>query len=137
GEAEDGQPADVAAHGQAHHTREVLFALGMAGRSWQATLSGPTAVAVHDARDMQWAAVHRQPTLAVTGARDWPRDARRHGLLASPRDGGRRRAERVARARARRLAGADRRTGHGLLASRGAVAHAAPVRPRPGRPGGR
>ena len=52
-EAEDRQPADVAAHRDAHEAGEVLLALGVALGAGQAAPPGPAPVAVHDARDVQ------------------------------------------------------------------------------------
>ena len=58
-EPEHGEPADVAAHGDAHQPGEVLLALGVAVGARQAAPLGPATVAVHDAGDVQ-RAVGRQ-----------------------------------------------------------------------------
>ena len=52
-EAEHGEPADVAAHGDAHEAGQVLLALGVALGAGQAAASGPAPVAVHDAGDVE------------------------------------------------------------------------------------
>ena len=58
-EAEHGQPADVALHGQPHDGGQVLLALGVPGGARQAAAPGPATVAVHDAGDVKRSFEHR------------------------------------------------------------------------------
>ena len=67
GEPEDGEPADVPGDGDAHESGEVLLTLRVALGARQAAPSGPAAVAVHDAGDMQWHCLPRYGD----GVGDW------------------------------------------------------------------
>ena len=60
GEAEHGEPADVAAHGDAHEPGQVLLALGVPLGPGQAAPPGPAPVAVHDARDVEHGVVQER-----------------------------------------------------------------------------
>ena len=79
-EPEHGQPADVAAHGDAHEAGEVLLALRVPLRAGQAAAPGPAPVAVHDAGDVQRrvGGRHREQRRWTRCRQRYGRGARRH-----------------------------------------------------------
>ena len=96
GEAEHGEPADVAPHGDADEAGEVLLALGVPGGARLAAPCGPAPVAVHDAGDVQRPLLdcpHRRHATSRTGdpVREWtawgPRSSTSWWSAERPRTG--------------------------------------------------